>query len=361
MAPGCYTMEQQQQSEQQPAEVISYDMLIINESCYDLDSSSPMTTDSNNSTPTNKSINTQYYNEQTTFTSTTTAMAAASETLKHTNSNSIHIFTSYHHEINLDSIPLPTGPYPHAQKATGLLQLKHQKLQQNRAVTMRQKMFDTVDSFEILEQTIMKQKRVGRAKNVDLRKKILLKRTFDLVCEIMDHENGFEEDEAEKEAEKPVIDEKTPPKVNAVEEEEEAESDSDESDDESENSDDEEEVEEKKEETKSRDDLAYFNSILSDETENLFSLTASSQYLPATYSTPSLKRKHVTSQATSSKKAKLQRRPSNSEEEDEESESSDEEEDSLYAQGQENFICLYDDDNDPFGIADVVNSYALKH
>ena len=92
-------MEQQQQSEQQPAEVISYDMQIINESCYDLDSSSPMTTDSNNSSTTNKYINTQYYNEyapqQTTFTSTTT-MVAASETLKLTNSDYIHIFTSYH-------------------------------------------------------------------------------------------------------------------------------------------------------------------------------------------------------------------------------------------------------------------------
>ena len=39
--------------------------------------------------------------QRTTF--TTKAMAAASETLKHTNFNSIHIYTSYHHEINLDS------------------------------------------------------------------------------------------------------------------------------------------------------------------------------------------------------------------------------------------------------------------
>ncbi|CAF0856207.1 unnamed protein product [Brachionus calyciflorus] len=51
-----------------------------------------------------------------------------------------------------------------------------------------------IDSFEILEQTIIKQKRLARLKNTDLRRKILLKRTFDLVCEIMDHENGFEQD-----------------------------------------------------------------------------------------------------------------------------------------------------------------------
>lgn len=50
-----------------------------------------------------------------------------------------------------------------------------------------------IDSFEILEQTIMKQKRLARLKNTDLRKKILLKRTFDLVCEIMDKENGFDD------------------------------------------------------------------------------------------------------------------------------------------------------------------------
>lgn len=51
---------------------------------------------------------------------------------------------------------------------------------------------DTVDSFEILEQTIMKQKRLGRIKNTDLRKKLLLKRTFNLVCEMMDQENCYD-------------------------------------------------------------------------------------------------------------------------------------------------------------------------
>lgn len=51
---------------------------------------------------------------------------------------------------------------------------------------------ETVDSFEILEQTIMKQKRLGKNKNTDLRTKVLLKRTFNLVCEMMDEENGLE-------------------------------------------------------------------------------------------------------------------------------------------------------------------------
>jgi len=49
----------------------------------------------------------------------------------------------------------------------------------------------------VLEQTILKQKRLARIKNNDLRKKVLLKRTFELVCEIMDHENGFDFDENE--------------------------------------------------------------------------------------------------------------------------------------------------------------------
>jgi hypothetical protein len=53
---------------------------------------------------------------------------------------------------------------------------------------------DTVDSFEILEQTVMKQKRLAKKKKSDLRLRILLKRTFDLVCEIMDRENGFDDD-----------------------------------------------------------------------------------------------------------------------------------------------------------------------
>ena len=53
---------------------------------------------------------------------------------------------------------------------------------------------NTVDSFEILEQTVIKQKRLAKKKKCDLRLRILLKRTFDLVCEIMDRENGFDDD-----------------------------------------------------------------------------------------------------------------------------------------------------------------------
>lgn len=61
---------------------------------------------------------------------------------------------------------------------------------------------DEVDAFEILEQTIIKQKRVAKLKNTDLRRKVLLKRTFDLVCEIMDRENGFNDDDDDV---KPVV------------------------------------------------------------------------------------------------------------------------------------------------------------
>jgi hypothetical protein len=53
---------------------------------------------------------------------------------------------------------------------------------------------DTIDSFEVLEQTVMKQKRMNKKKKTDLRMRTLLKRTFDLVCEIMDRENGFDSD-----------------------------------------------------------------------------------------------------------------------------------------------------------------------
>lgn len=38
-----------------------------------------------------------------------------------------------------------------------------------------------------------KQRRLAKRKNTDMRMKVLLKRTFDLVCEIMDHENGFDD------------------------------------------------------------------------------------------------------------------------------------------------------------------------
>lgn len=75
-----------------------------------------------------------------------------------------------------NQIPLPATPAP-------LLVNKQRKSSPT---------LDTVDSFEILEQTIMKQKRLGKYKNTDMRMKILLKRTFNLVCEMMDRENGFD-------------------------------------------------------------------------------------------------------------------------------------------------------------------------
>jgi len=82
-------------------------------------------------------------------------------------------------EIYLDSIPLPSTPPPEETKQT--------------IFKLQPCLFpDTIDSFEILEQTIMKQKRLAKMKNTDLRLKVLLKQTFNLVCEIMDHENGFD-------------------------------------------------------------------------------------------------------------------------------------------------------------------------
>jgi hypothetical protein len=89
----------------------------------------------------------------------------------------------------------------------------------------------TVDSFEVLEQTILKQKRLARLKNTDLRRKILLKRTFDLVCEIMDKENGFAE-------EQPQLGEELIVTTTATAEDD-SDSDSDEEDDDEDDSDEE--------------------------------------------------------------------------------------------------------------------------
>jgi len=91
-------------------------------------------------------------------------------------------------EIYLDQIPLPSTPPP--QVATIQIETINKAKQDNTLLFS-----DTIDSFEILEQTIMKQKRIAKMKNNDLRLKVLLKRTFNLVCEIMDHENGFDSDE----------------------------------------------------------------------------------------------------------------------------------------------------------------------
>lgn len=90
-----------------------------------------------------------------------------------------------------NQIPLPSSPAPQKPKVI------------KKSPSFRT--LDTVDSFEILEQTIMKQKRLGRTKNSDLRMKILLKRTFNLVCEMMDQENGYESTNSST-TEEPTID-----------------------------------------------------------------------------------------------------------------------------------------------------------
>lgn len=79
------------------------------------------------------------------------------------------------------------------EKPKEVLKSEKTRLKPLPKIRLSKNFYDTVDSFEILEQTILKQKRLSRLKNTDLRKKILLKRTFDLVCEIMDRENGFDD------------------------------------------------------------------------------------------------------------------------------------------------------------------------
>jgi len=340
MAPGCFTMEQQhdQQQQQQYNDINTSDMLIINESNYDLD---------------NYNITTQ----------------------------PIITINNKPATVAANSIPLPSTPYPTVNTSSK---------NKNHSLSIRSKLFDTVDSFEILEQTIMKQKRLGRMKNVDLRKKVLLKRTFDLVCEIMDHENGFEEEDEEDTQSK----EKIVPKSKEVndsdrnssdeeEEEEEQESDSDDSSDEEDEQENDSNIQslpsiqtftslETLAQTPSQVDsqiklvdtnneMPYINTILNEESlfnYNTLNYSNLSNYSSSS-SSNSLKRKlsntttTTTQNNSANKKAKIQRRPSNISDEDEEEEEEDDE-DNLY--GQDNFICLYDDDNDPFGIADVVNS-----
>lgn len=92
---------------------------------------------------------------------------------------------------SLDDIPLPPTPPPVERSFATLSPVIRDSPR-----SPSPKSLDTVDSFEVLEQTIMKQKRLARAKkSMDMRMKVLLKRTFDLVCTIMDRENGFNDDE----------------------------------------------------------------------------------------------------------------------------------------------------------------------
>lgn len=122
-----------------------------------------------------------------------------SESVKPTGSENldknIFIFTG-DEKINLEDIPLPAEPAPSLAQIV-LVNQHINNTESETKVNFKKKyspkiIYDTVDSFEVLEQTILKQKRLARLKNTDLRRKILLKRTFDLVCEIMDYENGFE-------------------------------------------------------------------------------------------------------------------------------------------------------------------------
>jgi hypothetical protein len=378
MAPGCFTLEQPQQQQQKVndfnddslnlnnnnnmnSNTTSYDMLILNEISYDLDNIFSNTT--------------------------STTKYATSEILKNSNlkpKSFPHIFTSYHHEINLDTIPLPTSPYPYEVEDNN-----DEQQQQNSSVpSSNAKLCDTVDSFEILEQTIMKQKRLGRSKHVDLRKKVLLKRTFDLVCEIMDHENGFEEEDGEEEVDEQsknllnvntpqesldlvvVVDtnsntnETLPNLVNLVYLDTNTESTISTC------------TSQQQVATDGEQNDKLLRTILNEQTQfnansnsSLAQLTTMSS---SSSSSPSLsqKRKHSLSSLSlsspsSNKKIKLQsqpqqqRRPSNSDDDDEEEEDEDEDEDE-YSENEENFICLFDDDNDPFGIADVVNLTSFK-
>lgn len=100
------------------------------------------------------------------------------------NINFSQAFVSCYDPFYLDQIPLPSTPAPPT------LPSNSQLAKLSRKPSFRS--LETVDSFEILEQTIMKQKRLGKNKNTDLRTKVLLKRTFNLVCEMMDEENGLE-------------------------------------------------------------------------------------------------------------------------------------------------------------------------
>lgn len=111
------------------------------------------------------------------------SMHCLTNSISYTHSGLVSCYDPFY----LDQIPLPSTPPPPQAQST----IKSNKMVRS-IKSPSYRSLDTVDSFEILEQTIMKQKRLGRIKNTDLRKKILLKRTFNLVCEMMDQENGYD-------------------------------------------------------------------------------------------------------------------------------------------------------------------------
>lgn len=166
------------------------------------------------------------------------------ELVQYDNKNFTDFVYSNVQEAN-NQIPLPLTPPP--DESTEIIFSFDQHNQQDKQPINQQLLIaDTIDSFEILEQTIMKQKRMAKTKNSDLRLKVLLKRTFNLVCEIMDHENGFDSDLGDDSS---VIEITQDVKENFDEDSEDDGSDSDEDTDEQENeSDEDDEDDDEKEE-----------------------------------------------------------------------------------------------------------------
>lgn len=107
-----------------------------------------------------------------------------------------NITFNQHDLIDLNNqIPLPSTPHPSSFK-------KEITTETNRNIL--NDFNSTIDTFDLLEQTIIKQKKLARMKNTDLRLKILLKRTFDLVCELMDQESELEYERFSKEKDERV-------------------------------------------------------------------------------------------------------------------------------------------------------------
>jgi hypothetical protein len=166
MAPGCFTINQQNKEIREPAtktDILDFNITFNQHDLIDLNSNAASTTKKNliDNNFVDQSPNCYNYNEQ----------------------------------INLDQIPLPSTPHPSSFK-------KEITTETNRNIL--NDFNSTIDTFDLLEQTIIKQKKLARLKNTDLRLKILLKRTFDLVCELMDQESELEYERFSKEKDERV-------------------------------------------------------------------------------------------------------------------------------------------------------------
>lgn len=107
--------------------------------------------------------------------------------VSHYESDSNYSSSVYNTEKQLNQIPLPSNPPPElSQTNNDSKQIEIQPKSSYKPIVTK------TTSSKIIQQTIMKQKRLSKIKNTDLRKKILLKRTFNLVCEMMDQENGID-------------------------------------------------------------------------------------------------------------------------------------------------------------------------